>query len=66
MYIKNKLNRSSIKACSPFKLSCNLKVLHFEIAYFSYTHRYGQFDKETENVKNQRLNISQINKLFKR
>ena len=40
MYIKNKRDCSNIKACSPFELSCLLKVLCFEIAYFSYTERY--------------------------
>ena len=37
MYIKNKRDSSSIKVCSPFELSCKLKVWCFEIAYFSYT-----------------------------
>lgn len=37
MYIKNKRDSSNIKVCSPLELSCNLKVLCIEIAYFSYT-----------------------------
>lgn len=37
MYIKNKRDSSSIKVCSTFHLSCKLKDLCFEIAYFSYT-----------------------------
>jgi len=41
MYIKNKRDSSSIKACSPFELSYKLKDLRFEIAYFSYTQRWG-------------------------
>ena len=41
MYIKNKRNSSNIKVCSPFELSCKLKDLCFEIAYFSYTRRSG-------------------------
>ncbi len=39
MYIKNKRDSSSIKACSPLELSCKLKNLCFEIAYFSYSNR---------------------------
>jgi len=39
MYIKNKRNISNVKACSLFELSCKLKDLCFEIAYFSYTQR---------------------------
>ena len=41
MYIKNKRDSSNIKTCSPFELSCKLKVLCFEIAYFSYTVTLG-------------------------
>ena len=37
MYIRNKRDSSNIKACSPFELSCILKDLCSEIAYFSYT-----------------------------
>jgi len=43
MYIKNKRNISNIKACSPFQHSYKLKVLCFEIAYFSYTKRWQQW-----------------------
>ena len=39
MYIKNKRDSGSIKICTPFELSCKLKVLCFGIAYFSYTKR---------------------------
>lgn len=42
MYIKNRRDSSNIRACSPFELSCKLKVSCFEIAYFSYTNRYPQ------------------------
>ena len=41
MYIKNKRDSSKIKARNLFQLPCNLKDLCFEIAYFSYTHRWG-------------------------
>ena len=53
MYIKNKRDSSSIKACSPFELSYKLKDLRFEIAYFSYTQRQGQGkkDKPTSKIK---------------
>lgn len=37
MYVKNKRDRSNIKVCSLFELSCKLKDLCLEIAYFSYT-----------------------------
>ncbi|MBL7105462.1 MAG: hypothetical protein ISS18_14130 [Bacteroidales bacterium] len=37
MYIKNKRDSSLIRDYSPFELPCELKVLGFEIAYFSYT-----------------------------
>ena len=39
MYIINKQDNSSLKVCIPFESSCKLKVLCFEIAYFSYTYR---------------------------
>ena len=47
MYIKNKRDSSNIKDCSPFGLSCKLKVLCFEIAYFSYTHRCAALKDRT-------------------
>jgi hypothetical protein len=47
MYIKNKRDSSSIKACSPFELSYKLKDLCFEIAYFSSTQRWRSL-KEPE------------------
>ena len=50
MYIKNKRDSSNIKACSPFELSCKLKVLCFEIAYFSYTYRYVQAEQTIELI----------------
>ena len=37
MYIKNKRNSSSIKACSPIEHYGELENMCFEIAYFSYT-----------------------------
>lgn len=37
MYIKNKRDSSSIKVCSPVRLSCTQKDLCFGNAYFSYT-----------------------------
>jgi len=49
MYIKNKRDSSSIKACRPFKLSCKLKNMCFEIAYFSYTKRWHSYQKQKDN-----------------
>ena len=45
MYIKNKQDSSSIKACSLFELPCKQENYCFGIAYFSYTYRYGQVSK---------------------
>ena len=51
MYIKNKRDSSNIKVFSPFELSCKLKVLCFEIAYFSYTNRYNQKEDITHKYR---------------
>jgi len=45
MYIKNKRNSSNIKTCSSLELSCKLKDLCFEIAYFSYANRSASLEK---------------------
>ena len=45
IYIKNKRDSSNIEVCSLFELSCKLKYLCFETAYFSYTKRYMQVNK---------------------
>ena len=50
MYIKNKRDSSSIKVSSPFELSCKLKDLCFEIAYFIYLTLWG-IRKKTTNMK---------------
>ena len=51
MYIKNKRECSSIKACSLFEFSCKYESYCFKTAYFSYTQRYPLLRKTNENSR---------------
>jgi len=51
MYIQNRRDSSKFNGCSPLQNRNGLISLESAIAYFAYTHRYGQLNKETKLTK---------------
>jgi len=47
MYKNNSRNSSKFKGCSPLQFCCNLTGKCHAVGYYSYTHRYAQYKKNS-------------------